>query len=333
MDKNVSRTGNIVAFTLKALLAVLLIGYIFHKYVDVSYLWNDLAQTNLFWVAAAFCFHLLIRWSQAHQMLISVNYYGMGFRLFDIVKIHLVASFYALALPGDIAGGGVTWHLLSRDNGQRAQAASSIVFLRLLNLVSFIPMALFGFFLEPTLKDSPFAIYFLVISVFLIIAILPFTSRTIGSFVESFGVRLIHKLPWRRIHDAYNNLWQSIHLISEMPHKQISGIVWQAFLTQMIAVFLFYCCARAASMDVPFSVFLWIRSVVAIIQLLPLTIAGLGLREFTLILLLQNLYHINAVSATHFSLVIFFTTIVLSGIAGGYFALFGHRHMSETRTV
>ena len=329
-----SRLGRILIFAFKTVFASLAIGYIFYRYVDVSHLWTDLTHAHLVWLSGAVLMHILIRISQAYQTMINVNYYGMGFSLFDITKFQLISSFYAFVLPGDIAGGGVTWRLLSRDNGLRAQAASSIVFLRLLNLSAFVPFAALGFLIEPALEKSGLGIYLLFVTVFLAIFMLPFISHTMGSFVEAIGSRFILALPWKRIHEAYANFWYSVKLISDMPGKLIFSIIWQAVLAQCLAVVLFYCCALSVGLNVPFSVFLWIRAIVAIIQLLPITIGGLGLREFTFIVLLQKLYHVEPVQATSFSLTVFITTFLLGGIAGAYFVVFDKRKkLTETKAA
>ncbi|MHA2013516.1 MAG: hypothetical protein ACTSWG_14195, partial [Candidatus Helarchaeota archaeon] len=66
----------------------------------------------------------------------------------------------------------MTWYLLSKDNGKRAQVASVIVYLRILNLITLLPFALLGIYLEPKLKAYNIQSYVLVFGLLLLIMLL-----------------------------------------------------------------------------------------------------------------------------------------------------------------
>jgi len=60
----------------------------------------------------------------------------------------------------------------------------------------------------------------------------------------------------------------------------------------------------------------WVRSVVTVLTLLPISIGGVGVREGALVFTLQSL-GVPAHDALALSLLVFATTILAPGLAGG----------------
>ena len=72
---------------------------------------------------------------------------------------------------------------------------------------------------------------------------------------------------------------------------------------------------HALSIDVSFLSIAWIRSLMAILILMPISIAGLGIREATFVVALAQ-FGVPAESALMLSL-LFFAKVVLYGLVGG----------------
>jgi len=94
-------------------------------------------------------------------------------------------------------------------------------------------------------------------------------------------------------------------------------LVFQTLLTV-----LNYCVARALGMNVPLGHFFWIVAIVSIVQMLPVTLAGVGLREGALVYLLKY-EGVAASQAFAFSLAIFSVMVILS-LTGGLLDLVGY---------
>jgi hypothetical protein len=82
-----------------------------------------------------------------------------------------------------------------------------------------------------------------------------------------------------------------------------------------MGIVLFYIVALAVNVHLSILAIGWIRSLLTILQLLPFSIAGLGLREVSVVMLLRE-YGIIEPLALTFSLAIF-GLMVLGGLIGG----------------
>jgi uncharacterized membrane protein YbhN (UPF0104 family) len=60
----------------------------------------------------------------------------------------------------------------------------------------------------------------------------------------------------------------------------------------------------------------WVRSVVVVLTLLPISIGGVGVREGVLVVTLAT-FGVPAHEALAFSILVFATTILAPGLAGG----------------
>ena len=88
-----------------------------------------------------------------------------------------------------------------------------------------------------------------------------------------------------------------------------------AFVSQGSIVLLWYTLSRGMSLDLPGSMFLWAVPLVSLSALLPVTFAGLGIREGAWLVLLAGTARPPA-NIVAFSL-LYFLCSVLVGIAGG----------------
>ncbi len=96
----------------------------------------------------------------------------------------------------------------------------------------------------------------------------------------------------------------------------VGSVVYQLFVTLS-----YYAGSRVLGISVGFGDYVWIVALVTLAQILPITIAGLGVREGLFVFLLGQ-YGVPAASAVALSLVVFSVTL-LFGILGGVLELAG----------
>jgi hypothetical protein len=102
--------------------------------------------------------------------------------------------------------------------------------------------------------------------------------------------------------------------------------------TLVTGIIAYYVSAQAANISVPLWALMWMWAAVCILRRLPITIAGLGLREWTLTAFL-SLYQVEPSNAVIMSLVIFSAGIFMAAL-GGLFQLSRtmSRHAPKTGT-
>ena len=93
-----------------------------------------------------------------------------------------------------------------------------------------------------------------------------------------------------------------------------------SLLTHLWGCLAYYAIAIGMGLDIPFLSICWIRSGMILSAMVPVSVAGLGLREIAAIGLLVPLGFAEA-QAVGFSIVVFLSMPVIIGLIGGFVEL------------
>jgi uncharacterized protein (TIRG00374 family) len=117
------------------------------------------------------------------------------------------------------------------------------------------------------------------------------------------------------IHSKTEELMNSIAQYRDLSHHALIYILGLSMAAHVIGMFAWYLLACSLGQNISFTSICWVRSVVIIITMLPISFSGLGVREGTLAVLLKP-YGIFPADAVALSLLIFFCTHLFGGIGG-----------------
>ena len=317
-------TGNsrkYLLLLLKLAVAATLTGLLIN-YASPSKILLALGSANIWLLLTFIPLILLCMWLAALQLKLLTDCHGMNLGLLRIIGINASTEFYKLFLPGILAGGAIRWYRLSRDNKMRAQALAVIAMNRLLNLFVLLVLGVLGWLLEDSLAETQLVFGFLLACLL---------ALTCGFFVlsnQQFG-----EIVRRRLADSdklrpyvRDKLLKLIDAVNE--YRQISGrerlrLVLYASSWHLVILTSNYLFCLALGIAAPFSTLAWVRAVVSLALLLPVTISGFGIREGGWIYFL-GLYGVAPADAFALSLLTFVRTLfqALIGVALEIRALF-----------
>ena len=111
----------------------------------------------------------------------------------------------------------------------------------------------------------------------------------------------------------FSNALGSVARLSPAALTSIFGI---SILAQVPGILVFAALGQGLGLPVPLVSMGWIRSVVVLLTVLPISIGGLGVREGALVFTLHA-FGVPAHDALALSILVFATTILAPGLAGG----------------
>jgi uncharacterized protein (TIRG00374 family) len=311
---------------LKLLLSIAIIIYILYSYINVDELFLSLQNINILILPLLIILPYLTRFTVAYQTKIALLPFQIWISTYNVFKIQLIATLYGIVLPGSIVGGGVSWYLLSKDNGRRAEVASMLVYLRIINLMTLLPLALIGIYLEPQLKSYHLESSVLVLLLLLAFMLVPFFIHPIASRLESWLNILIRLVPVKslskRLLEANRNVWNAIKITGRMPISLQTQIIAWSIISQILAIMAMNLALITVNIEVPLLTATWLVALLTLISMLPITIAGIGVRDFSLIVILDKFYAIPPELAILLSTLLLFINVIFFGaILGGYYAM------------
>ncbi|HEY7001715.1 MAG TPA: lysylphosphatidylglycerol synthase transmembrane domain-containing protein [Candidatus Udaeobacter sp.] len=226
-------------------------------------------------IAAAFRWNVLLKVQKIHLSLPRLS------------GLFLIGMFYNQFLPGGTGGDIIkSYYLLKETPDKKAGALLAVVFDRFIGLVALvaITLTLIGFrydFLAQTTATRNL--------LWLLLALLGFSVLTLLSTFVISGFNLFHSLPEKFPgRDKLIEISAAYHLYAH--HWRATLVAFGASLVAHLATFAtFLCAAYALGARVPVVNFFAVMPVERTISALPISFAGIGLREKVLQIMLSGL--------------------------------------------
>lgn len=290
--------------------------FIILRYVPFGAVVREMSGAIGGWIAAGFALALLERLAASLRVKLLTDRLDMRLSIWKIFEINVVSIFYSTFLPGDLAGGAVRWYRMARPSGKRAEAFAAIVFERLIDTLALVFFGiLFWFWNAP-----PFGSRLLDgVLLGLLALLIAGTAFALSPAASTLVRRLGSLIPWRKARDVLLEKSEKV-LVSVRMFRRLSvgGMILLAALTtlrHMLSVLKLLCFALALGLALDFSAIGWIRSFVTILTMIPISFAGLGVREGSLVVLLQP-YGVAGSLAVALSLFLFAAHLAFA-VAGG----------------
>lgn len=313
-----------------------LIGLILFVLVIFSIRFDELfrimKEVNLWWVLAGSALIPLEAYLKSWKLKIMVNTHTR-FSWKGAIKTYLVGLPYGAVTPGKV-GDLAKIYVIKRMTSLRTVTGFAILVAeRLIELITLLLLALAG--LTFVLIESEQKVFFLG-PIFLIAAIIVGSIAALNSNVSHMISRSVYKLiiPERyrsQLKDSFNVFYAGISQL--MGNK---GSIWTSFLLSFMAwmvissrAFLY---AHSMNIGVSFLYFLLLIPAVIAVELLPISIMGMGTREYALILLFAT-FGIGREYAVSLSLMTFLLGPIPPTILGYFIALRDHLSMGRIREL
>jgi glycosyltransferase 2 family protein len=271
--------------------------------------------------------------SVTHQVCLPAQ--GMKFTVFEMFRIALAVRFYSLFMPGGVSVTAIKWYKLSKSGGRRAQAAALVLFARLIHTGAALLVCGIGLTFDKQMPStSAQVVSGVVLGVLLVVGVLlfypPFTNRIRHILLWSGSLRFAPKFVASKV----QKVWQALEAFQKLSIARILAAVGSSLAGHVIETLALYLVARSVSLDLSIFLIAWIRGIALIAGLLPLSIAGLGIREAGFVAVLRSYGIEDSVTMT-FSLT-YFSVALLQGLTGGvaeWWEVFGARLFGRDKTT
>jgi len=241
---------------------------------------------------------------------------------------YFVGLFVGNVLPSTIGGDVVRVTRSSGTAGSSTVAFASVVLERLTGFVGLPLLVLIGFLIRPSLLDRQHAWFAVLVAAGTVgaLALLLFAAghpRLAGRFEGNEG--------WTRFIAA---LHQGVDGLRRNP-SQIAPILTIALVYQMSTVLMFGLIFRALDLPVPIAAVIAFTPAVLMLQVLPLSLGGLGVSEGALVLFLHSFLqaaHVPDGRAIAAGLLWYACMLLVSVLGAPAFAVGQRARVGETTT-
>ena len=264
-----------------------LLYWVYHDPTRRAQMADALRMAHYRWVAAAIVCYILVEVAAAFRWHILLKVQGIRLNLSRLSGLFLIGMFYNQFLPGGTGGDIIkSYFLLKETPDKKAGALLAVVFDRLIGLVALVSITVTLVLLRyHWLAQTTETRRLLWILMFLLGSSI---AGLLGSFVIS-GFNLFHLLPEKFPgREKLIEIAAAYHLYAH--HWRATLLALAASVVAHLATFAtFLCAAYALRANVALIDFFAVMPIERTISALPISFAGVGLREKVLQIMLNGL--------------------------------------------
>lgn len=296
---------------LRITVAVVLLYYIFSQ-IGLDTVIDAVGNADIPQLCIAFLFAVIVQFVVSYRLKRLTDMYDLNLPTLLVFEVNLATRFYGLFLPG----GNFTALLIRifKFTRERSQISSVVMSLLADRIAATLSLCFLGLLFWVLLQPRPESLW-----------LITFTLATMGClllayilFIQSFSHeagRLARIM--QRLNPA---LWKNLTGILKNSNlegdKILLNSLWLSVVAHLLGIVGYWLIAQSLDMTLTLLMIAWIRSGIILVTLLPITIAGLGVREVAALLLLQQ-YGVEPDIIIAFSMLVFATTIFGIGLLGG----------------
>jgi len=309
------------ALPLRIAVSLLMLGVLWWRFPEIS--WAELIPTwdrdTILWLTAATAMTFLCIVLSAVRWQVVLRALGLRERLGVLVPLYFAGQFVSNVLPTTIGGDVLRVSRLSRRNGEPETTFASVALERLTGWLVLPVITLFGLAINPGLRELDRAtVLALAVALVTLVAL---SVVLLAANHPRLGGRFAATEGWRRFVDSIH---RSVGELRRRPLAALSilgaGLIYQVALclaALMVASALGFSWLGLTAL-------LAFYPAVLILQVLPIGIAGLGVRESAFVLFLVPL-GVPAEKAVALGLVLYAINVVASLVGAPAFAMGGRR--------
>jgi len=275
----------VTLFQLAVTIAVLY--WVYHDPEKRAQMVEALRNAQYHWVVIGILAYVLVEIAAAFRWHVLLKVQGIHLSLPRLSGLFLIGMFYNQFLPGGTGGDIIkSYFLLKETADKKAGALLAVVFDRFIGLVALVAItgALISLrfdFLSQTLETRRLLWLLLVL-----------LGGSIGVLLSTFvitGFNLVHSLPKKFPgREKLIEISAAYHLYAH--HWPATLVAFGASIVAHLATFAtFLCAAYALGAAVPLVNFFAVMPIERTISALPISFAGIGLREKVLQIMLHGL--------------------------------------------
>lgn len=303
---------NLVALILKLIFSISILVFILTTQTSFKDIWAVLKGVNPYWLVLSFSLHAFGYFASAYRWQILARAQGDEVPLGFLIKSYMVGTFFNNFLPTRFGGDIVRIWDGSRYSKSLLKSSAIVLVERFTGIIVLFLFAVFAsLFRLDMARQVPIVWIALLLGLFGLALVVSFFLPFFGKFLAAVPSKgFLDKLKTKII-----LLRETILHYRTQKGPFLRATFW-AFLLQLNVIFYYFLIGKALHLRIHFLDYFIFIPIVLLVQSIPVTINGLGLREGSYIEIFR-FYGIGPQTAVSFSLIADVAFVLILGLIGG----------------
>ena len=315
-----------IPLVFKIAASALLLVFVLSK-VDIQALLSTVSKSNLFLVLLGFLSSLVALLINTYKWQVLLAEPGAHLSYRELLRLNFIGLFYNLVFPGQVGGEVVKSVSLARMGVSGVTATVSVVADRVTGLLALFALGIMGALLTPSVTTvhpellpwlAGLAVAFAIATVVLVTGRGQMAILAVGRALrvgQAPGISSALPTPATRGLAPERSEGSQLATPSIRSWSAMLAPLGLSLVVQATLVYTNLLLCYALNIPLTYVQLLWIVAVVSLLQSLPISIAGIGVREGAYVYLLQQ-QGVDSSSALALSLMVFAIQVVLAAVGG-----------------
>jgi glycosyltransferase 2 family protein len=312
MAAQMAKGRNLVALILKLAFSISILVFILTTQTSFKDIWAVLKGVNPYWLVLSFSLHGFGYFASAYRWQILARAQGDEVPLGFLIKSYMVGTFFNNFLPTRFGGDIVRIWDGSRYSKSLLKSSAIVLVERFTGIIVLFLFAVFAsLFRIDMARQIPVVWIALLLGLLGLALVASFFMPFFGKFLAAFPSKgFLDKLKRKII------LFRETILHYRTQKGPFLLATFWAVLLQLNVILYYFLIGKALHLHIHFLDYFIFIPIVLLIQSIPITINGLGLREGSYIEIFK-FYGIGPQTAVSFSLIADVAFILILGLIGG----------------
>jgi uncharacterized protein (TIRG00374 family) len=312
----------------KALFAAAVIAWLCHK-VDVVHVWTRVRDADRWPILAGIllCFGTVLVGGWRWQRLLRI--FQIKIPLLPLVAISQIGQFFMMFLPGPTGDDLTRMLYIARlAPGRVGESCTTVLLDRCLGLASVLALAVLCTPWQwDILSTSPQThwLALIILTAGVTVCLLGAGFFLAGQPTHRWFEKRLRSRPAHSLRDEAARIWGLLCV----NRKSLAQVIGAAMVTQLLLCTVFYLAGLSVGIHAPLLSWLTFVPIVLAANVLPITIAGFGVREYLLVLFLGVTAQVDSERALAASFVVFSIILVVCLFGGLLYIFYKPAQTSE----
>jgi len=310
-----TRTKQLIKLLIRILITIGLLLWVFSR-IDLAQFSQTISRARWSFLWIVWGLAVVTYWLLSIKMRLILKKQDCHASTGTLFGTSAVTALYSMILPG-ILDAPVKWYIVKQHTGKGSNVFSSMVYNQFTIMLLTSVSALVALIVTNPAGNWQLPAICSVLLVFLIVVCLSLLNRTVGPKLTNRLSHILNYLP-KSFRDTGRRILEQLSIFQTALWSFHLKILLMNFVSiTIVGTTIYIFAAKAARIDVPVGVFIWLCAVIFILGRMPISIANLGVREATLVGTLA-LYGVDAPSAFLMSMILFSNKILMAIIGAAY---------------
>jgi len=308
-----ARNKQLAKLFIRILITAGLLGLVFSR-TDLGQFGQNIKTAKWGFLIIIWTLTVIAFWLRSIQMRFILKRQDCEINTIKIFGASAVTSLYGLIVPG-LLSTGVKWYILKQHTGKGSNVLSSMVYNQATDVVVKVLLGLVAVIITNPGQRWQLPTICGIITIGVILVCVLLLNKRTGMKISAALSYALKPLP-KIVRSPAETILEQVKVFQTTGYRFHLLIAGVSLTASLLGVVIYICAAKAAGINVPAAALVWQSSAVYILGRLPISVANLGVREFTLIEFLA-LYAVEAPAALLMSMILFSTYLVMAAIGAG----------------